>query len=52
MAEENAKCAAEGRPPMFVISHVTLKPMTEAEDKAYDDAQAAAKEAKKAAKGR
>ena len=46
MAEANAKCAAEGRPPMYVVSRVTVKPLTEAEEKAYDDAQAAAKAAK------
>ena len=47
----NANMEAQGLPPAIVIKRVTVKPLTEAEEKAYDDAQKAAKEAKKAAKG-
>ena len=52
MAEMNANMEAQGLPPAIVIKRVAVKPLTEAEEKEYDDAQKAAKEERKAAKGR
>ena len=50
MAELNANAEAQGLAPAVVVRRVTVKPLTEAEDKAWDDEQAAAKAAAKAAK--
>ena len=47
MAEINAELEAQGLPPAIVVKRVIVKPLTEAEEKDYDDAQTAAKEAKK-----
>ena len=51
MDEANAKCVAQGLPPMYVRSTVSIQPLSKEEDAAYDARQKAAKEAKKAAKG-
>ena len=48
MAEANAEAAAMGLPPRFVRSTVTVTALTAAEEKAWDDEQAAAKAARKA----
>ena len=47
MAEANAKAAAAGLPPAYSRRTVTVNALTAAEEKAWDDEQAAAKEARK-----
>ena len=47
MAEANAEAAAMGLPPRFVRSTVTVTALTAAEEKAWDDEQAAAKQREK-----
>ena len=55
MDEENAKCVAQGFPPMYVRAAVSIPALSKEEDAAYEAGQKAWKEeeaAKKAAKRR